>query len=430
MKKCLPAPVLIGAGVVFCLLGVLCSAVRAEKVAPVDAARAGLAKLGGFDVVYAAKSPSTDRTVTFRVRMRRPNKMRVDIESGGTVGMISIMDGRQLFQLDPGKKRLMIVTGEQFLSEMKRQQQALAAISWFKVVDDGSVPTWYPGLAVGLNRQTFETMVGMNSNPDEYSWLASLGDAKAPTVTGERAVFDETAGVRLTVNLADGLLERAEFRDGNELVRQLVRTNLIKIPPDEAVFDAKAVFGEAALKTADSSFNNMLPFMVFTQSFRKLTAAAKEKWPALSPAQKAEVSPAAKRLFAMVFRSVLEQTKNVLAENLRRNGVVANAKEALNNAPAKAKFAAAHPEWKGEALAEAWKKHIIEEATRPLVQDVLRTADEKIAKPFRQQQLDAAMDVNEPTRQELVAALVDPLVAVFGEAYEETAAAVLSEIAN
>jgi hypothetical protein len=405
------------------------AAVAAQDDSPAAIARAALAKLDGFDATYSATTPS-GKTFTVRVRQRRPNKMRVDVEP---LGLISLFDGRRYLYFERDTKRAIGMTVEDLQAEMRQQRRTLGAMSWFAAAAGraDADEAIYPSLTLGLAPERLDVALEMSSTPEQYSWLRSLAAATAPTRTGDQVAFDETAGkstVRIAVNLADGLLERVAFVGGNDPAGALVRTSLQKGPPDSSDFDIAAVGGEAAGKPSDRVLLQQALIAGCRGNLDRVLAVAKERWPAFTAEEKEELPRAVAKMFGQIFGLTLPQTRAGLAESLRHSELPAKVASALHDVTANAKFAADHPALKNEALAAAWKRQVVEETTRSVMYNLLHTANEQFVEPFRQQALDATGGMKDEPRRDLIAAVVQPIFRVFSELLQPTVVETLNEM--
>ena len=114
-----------------------------------------------------------------------------------------------------------------------------------------------------------------------------------------------------------------------------------------------------------------------------------------------------------MFSLAIDNTRRNIAHSLRAQRITERVKIAYQDQEAKKRFTADHAEKYGTELDALWRTQVVEETTRLLLVEIIKTVDQEVVEALRQQALERTAGMDETVRKELVRAVTQPIHKAF-----------------
>jgi outer membrane lipoprotein-sorting protein len=398
------------------LLALLAAALPAvgQEKAPAQIVREALGKLDGFDATYKAES-TCGKAYTIRARFLAPNKMRYDLEE---LGVMTLFDGDRYLYYDQKQERALIMKAARVQAELQQQFEAFEKISWFGGgVGARAGGDIYPNFILGFSPEHLDIALEMSTQSHTHSWVQGLANGENVVRDGNAYTFDQAGSgglIRLRVGADSGVLLKAEMGDAGAAVGTIDLTDFSREAPPSAVFDFVV---PSSVETRDNDGDPTLLQQLLVTSLRSSLDAVLEKarkdWTTFSQAQKQELREAVKAGFEQIFQLGEKQTNARVASSMEQGDFPTQVRAAMANEDNKSRFAKDHPELSGAALDDGWRTQVIQESSRAVLFDILRTVDTQFAAPIREQAFSLSAGLSETDREQLVRTVTDPIYEVF-----------------
>ncbi|HPM78919.1 MAG TPA: hypothetical protein PK961_17660 [bacterium] len=377
--------------------------------------RERLAEIDGFDATYEAVSAS-ERKIVIRVRYRRPDKMRMDLDP---LGAVMLFDGDRYLYYDAQRAQAIALDGREALRGLREVHRSLSAITWAELADfgDGAEGALYPSLNMELDFERLDISITMATRAHQHSWVNAVKEAERISDSGTKVILqngENERDVRTTIDLETGLLDKIELKSAAEPkgALKLAKVEFRAVPEDEFAFTIPPAV-QVRNQKDDPSLLQQLLISGFRGNFDRILWTARDKWSGLSDDDKAKLDRAMHQVFTQVFTLALDDTRRNIAAGLHGPRVVERVRGAYNDQEGKRRFAADQGELPADELDRRWRNQVVEETMRLLLVEIIKTVDQEVVEALRQQALERTAGMDDAARKDLVRAVTEPVHRAF-----------------
>lgn len=377
--------------------------------------RERLDKIDGFDATYEAVSAS-ERKIIIRVRYCKPDKMRMDLDP---LGAVMLFDGDRYLYYDAQRAQAIALDGREALRGLREVHRCLSEITWADIADfgDGTEGALYPSLNMELDFERLDISITMATRAHQHSWVNAVKDAQRIIESGTKVILQDGENerdVRTTINMETGMLDKIELKSAAEPkgALKLAKVEFRVMPAEEFAFNIPADVQVRDQKD-DPSLLQQLLISSFRGNYDRILWAARDKWSGLSDDDKAKLDSALHQVFTQVFTLAIDDTRRNIAAGLHAPRIVERVRSAYNDQDAKQRFAADQGELPTGELDKRWRDQVVEETTRLLLVEIIKTVDQDVVEALRQQALERTAGMEDAARKELVRVVTEPVHRAF-----------------
>ncbi|GEM_PF-7087994 len=377
--------------------------------------RERLDKIDGFDATYEAVSAS-ERKIIIRVRYRKPDKMRMDLDP---LGAVMLFDGDRYLYYDAQRAQAIALDGREALRGLREVHRSLSEITWADIAafGDGVEGALHPSLNMELDFERLDISITMATRAHQHSWVNAVKEAKRISESGTKVILQDGENerdVRTTVDMETGLLDKIELKSAAEPkgALKLAKVEFRDVPVEEFAFTIPADVQVRDQKD-DPSLLQQLLISSFRGNFDRILWAARDKWGGLSDDDKGKLDRALHKVFTQIFTLAIDDTRRNIANSLHGERIVERVRGAYNDQDAKQRFADDQGELPAGELDKRWREQVVDETTRLLLVEIIKTVDQEVVEALRQQALERTTGMEDAARKELVRAVTEPVHRAF-----------------